>query len=153
MSNLTLNLKSEWKGKMQFQASNGDHVVAMDARSPIGNDTAMTPKHLLLAGVCGCTGMDVVALLRKYKQNLESLTVAAETDLIQGTHPVVFKELKLTFKATGKIEAAELLEAVRLSQTQFCGVTAMIASRVPVVYDVELNGEKIGSGKADFEKT
>lgn len=146
-----MNLSCEWKGQMEFQGRTGDHVVPMDAKAPFGADSAMTPKHLLLAGVCGCTGMDVVALLKKYKQNLEGLVIEAETDLTKGAFPVIFKELKLTFKAKGAIEADRLLEAIRLSQTQFCGVTAMIASRVPVIYDVELNGEKIGSGAADFK--
>lgn len=146
-----MNISCEWKGKMRFEASSGAHAVSMDAKAPMGDDAAMTPKHLLLAGVCGCTGMDVVALLKKHKQSLEGLVVQAETDLTQGRHPVIFKELKLVFRATGPIEAEKLLEAVRLSQTQYCGVTAMIASRVPVSYEVELNGEKIGSGAAEFK--
>ncbi len=147
-----MTLSCEWKSKMLFEAQTTNHVVTMDAKSPMGNDSAMTPKHLLIAAVCGCTGMDVVALLKKYKQNLDGLVISAETDLTQGSHPVVFKDLKLTFRAKGNIEPAKLLEAVRLSQTQYCGVTAMVAARVPVHYEVELNGEAIGSGAAEFKQ-
>lgn len=135
---------------MKFTAIADEHRVPMDAKPPIGEDSAMTPKHLLLAGISGCTAMDVIALLKKYKQPVESLEVDADTDLTTGSYPVVFKEIKLVFKLKGQIDASKALEAIKLSQTKYCGVTAMVSKSVPVSYTVELNGESIGSGLADF---
>ena len=145
-----INLKCEWKGKMKFEASSGAHSISMDAKAPLGDDAAMTPKQLLLAAVCGCTAMDVVALMKKHKQNMESFVIDAQTELTQA-HPSLFSNTKLIFRAQGQIEKDKLLEAVKLSQTKYCGVTAMISKAVSLDYDVELNGEKIGSGKADFQ--
>ena len=95
--------------------------------------------------------MDVVSLLRKYKQSVVSFEVDAESDLTEGEYPSVFKEIKLKFKVEGQVEAAKLLEAITLSQTKYCGVSAMISKSSLISYNVELNGEVIGSGKADFK--
>ena len=145
-----MKVECRWESKMRFSAASESHQIAMDARPPIGDFSAMTPKHLLLAGICGCTGMDVVALLKKYKQPLESLEVDADADLTEGAYPAIFKEVKLVFRAKGRIEGEKLLEAVRLSQTKYCGVSAMVAKAVPLSYVVELNGTALGSGRADF---
>jgi len=146
-----MKLQCNWTEKMKFTAEADGHQVPMDAKSPIGGDTAMTPKHLLLAGICGCTGMDVVALLKKHKQPFESLEVDADSSLTEGKYPAIFKEVKLIFKLKGKIDAAIVLESIKLSQTKYCGVTAMVSKSVPISYTVELNGENIGSGEAHFE--
>ena len=53
---------------MRFTAEVENHSVQMDTKAPIGEDTAITPKQMLIAAICGCTGMDVVALLKKYQQ-------------------------------------------------------------------------------------
>jgi putative redox protein len=139
-----------WNEKMKFTAAAEGHEIQMDAKSPVGTDSAMTPKHLLLAGISGCTAMDVVALLKKYKQPFEALEVDADGETTVGVHPVVFKEIKLVFKLKGQVDAAKVLEAIKLSQTKYCGVTAMVSKSVPILYSVELNGESIGSGHADF---
>jgi len=145
-----MKLQCQWNEKMKFTASAEGHEVLMDAKSPIGSDAGMTPKHLLLAGISGCTAMDVVALMKKYKQSMDSLDVDVDADLTEGVYPAVFKEVKLVFRVSGPVEAERLLEAVKLSQTKYCGVTAMVSKAVPVSYSVELNGEMIGTGQADF---
>ncbi len=105
---------------MKFTAEADGHQVSMDAKSPIGEDSAMTPKHLLLAGICGCTAMDVAALLKKYKQTFESLEVDANADLSVGVFPAVFTEVRLIFKLKGEVDPARFLEAIKLSQTKYC---------------------------------
>ena len=146
-----MKLQCQWVEKMKLTAQADGHEILMDAKSPIGDDTAMTPKHFLLAGVSGCTAMDVLALLKKYKQPFTSLQVDVDGTLTKGAHPIVFEEVKLTFKVQGSVEPAKLLEAIKLSQTKYCGVTAIVSKSVPISYTVELNGEEIGSGRADFE--
>ena len=145
-----MKLQCKWDEKMKFTADADGHRISMDAKSPIGDDSAMTPKHLLLAGISGCTAMDVVALLKKYKQPFESLEVDAEAELSVGVFPAVFTEVKLVFKLKGAVDTTHLLEAVKLSQTKYCGVTAMVSKAVPVTYTIELNGENVGSGRANF---
>jgi putative redox protein len=122
----------------------------MDAKGPMGSDSAMTPKELLLLAVSGCTGMDVVALLKKFKQPFEAFSVEAEGELTEGMHPSVFKEINLIFKITGNVESNKAIEAVQLSQTKYCGVSAMVSTSVPIHYTIFINEKKVGSGKAKF---
>ena len=136
---------------MRFTAQSGDHKVEMDTHAPIGSDTALTPKQLLVAGICGCAGMDVVALLKKYKQPLESFQVEADATLAEGVYPAVYKEIKLVFKLKGQLDESKVLESVTLSQTKYCSVSAMVSKAVPISYTVELNGKSIGAGRTEFK--
>ena len=145
-----MQLTCTWASKMRFTAKAASHEVEMDAKTPICDDSALSPKQLLLAGVSGCTGMDVVALLKKYKQPLEALEIETDAPTSEGKHPVIFKSIHLTFKLKGELDPQKVTEAVKLSQTQYCGVTAMVSKSVPVTYTIELNGNLIGEGKADF---
>jgi len=95
----------------------------------------------------------VVALLRKYKQPLESFQVDADVSLTEGKEPTVFKEVRLTFKLKGQLDPEKVLQAITLSQTKYCSVSAMISKSAVISYTVELNGQSIGSGHADFGTT
>ena len=146
-----MNLNCAWDSGLKFTARSGEHAVGMDTKPPLGTDTALTPKQLLVAGVCGCTGMDVVALLKKFRQPLDSFQIEAEAISAERGYPEVFKEIRLTFKLAGAIDPPKALEAVRLSQTKYCGVSAMVCKAVPITYQVQLNGEAIGTGEAHFQ--
>ena len=140
-----------WTGAMKFEATSDDKTVAMDAKAPIGAGSAQTPKELVLAGLGGCTAMDVVALLKKHKQQLDSLEIAVEVETSKSGQPSVFTHALISFNATGRIEPKILLESVQLSQTKYCGVSAMLSRAFPIEYVVNLNGEELGRGKAKFE--
>lgn len=65
-------------------------------------------------------------------------------------HPAVFETVQLTFHVTGNMEADKLNEAISLSQTNYCGVSAMIAKTAPIHYKVILNDSEVGAGQAQF---
>jgi len=146
-----MKIKCSWQDKMHFTAAADEFKIEMDASPPLGKNAGPTPKQLLLAGICGCTGMDVAALLRKHKQSVTSLVIESHSESTEGKHPAVFKFVKLTFKVQGEVDPDKLIEAVKLSQTQYCGVSAMVSKVVPISYEIELNGKNIGEGKADFK--
>lgn len=145
-----MQVSTRWVQKMKFEASVEGHTFSMDAKSPLGDGSAATPKHLLMAAVIGCSAMDVISLMKKYKQAVETFEIDGETEPT-GTHPMIFKEIRLTYRLTGAVEAEKALEAVTLSQTQYCGVSAMVSKAVPIVYSVEVNGQKVGEGRAHFD--
>ena len=144
-----MNIEVKWEQKMLFNARIDGHTVAMDAKSPIGNDSAPSPKQLTLAGICGCTGMDVTALLHKYKQKVESFTIEAEAPQTD-THPRMFTSVHLKYIFTGPVEVEKVKAAIHLSMTQYCGVSAMISKAAPIDYEVIINGESVGTGEAAF---
>ena len=145
-----MKVVTQWKQKMFFVADAEGHSVPMDAKAPIGTNEAATPKELLLAAVCGCSGMDVAGLLKKHKQPVDELTIEAEAKNREG-FPATFAELTLTFRLSGAIDRAVLVEAVRLSQSKYCSVSAMLSKAVPVSYKTILNSELVDSGLANFE--
>lgn len=145
-----MKIKSIWNEKMRFLATAENHTVSMDTTPPIGEDTAVTPKQLVIAAICGCTGMDVVALLKKYNQPLAKFEIEAEATLTEGAHPIVFKEANLVFKLEGSLEKEKVLQAINLSQTKYCSVSAMMSKAFPIHYTVQLNSEIIGQGRANF---
>ena len=146
-----MNSVLKWTEGMQFEATSDGHKVLMDAKAPIGKNQHMTPKELVATGLGGCTAMDVIAMLKKHKQAYETFEVNVDITMSAGGYPAVFTHVELTFTATGQVDPPILLEAVQLSQTKYCGVSAMILKACPIHYTIVLNNENIGEGNAKFE--
>jgi putative redox protein len=139
--------KIDWQGKMKFFGGPEGFSVPLDTTPPIGDNSGMSPKQMLLVSICGCTAMDVVALLKKYKQPLETLSVEAEADTTDD-HPRIFREVHVRYTLTGEVDVERVRSAVDLSMNQYCGVTAMIAKASPVRFTVILNGRTVHAGQA-----
>lgn len=147
-----MECRTKWKGEMGFESHIRQHKLTMDAKSEVGGrDQGPTPKELLLASICGCSGMDVASILKKMRVNLLSCEVNAQTDTTKG-YPSIFEEVKLQYHIEGSdIKVDQAMKAVTLSMTKYCGVSAMVAKASPMTFEVFLNGQKVGEGKADFE--
>lgn len=148
-----MNTVIRWQEKMAFiceSGKNGSTSFRIDAKAPIGQESGPTPKELVAFAVSGCTAMDVAALMKKYKQTMESFAVEAEVTMKEGSQPAVFARIDLVFALTGPLDKEKVIEAVRLSQTKYCGVSAMMVKACPIAYKIILNGEEIGRGEAAF---
>lgn len=141
----------KWTEGMHLEAECGTNRVDLDAKAPLGQEKAMTPKELVAVGLGGCTAMDVIALLKKHKQTMTKFNLDVDVEPTSGKHPVTFQKVQILFDLHGQIDPAIALESVRLSQTKYCGVSAMIAKACPIYYTVQVNGEKVGEGQARFE--
>jgi putative redox protein len=144
-----MKLTTTWNGKYHFAATDGGRTAPMDILPPFGDGTALSPKQLCLAGLMGCTAMDVYAHLNKRKQLPERFWVEADAP-VREKSPAVFLSVQLDFHFEGATDPAQALEAVQLSQTKYCGVSAMIAKACPVRYRVHVNGKVAGEGEAKF---
>ena len=98
-----MKLNLSWQDKMLFVASAAGCETKMDAKAPIGQGSALTPKELVLAGLSGCTAMDVIALMRKHKQKVTRFDVKTDASVSAGGHPVVFTAATLTFELDGEV--------------------------------------------------
>ncbi|MCB9073168.1 MAG: OsmC family protein [Bdellovibrionaceae bacterium] len=145
-----MKVSLNWKGAMEFAASSGEHSVTMDAATPLGHDKGMTPKELVAVGLGGCTAMDVAALLKKHKQTVESFDMTVDIEKSSGGHPIVFSSATLTYLLKGNIDKEILIQSVTLSQTKYCGVSAMLSKALPITYKIVLNGEPIHEGRSHF---
>lgn len=137
-------IETTWIGKMQFNASVNGHTVIMDAPERVGGeDNGPIPKPFVLTALSGCTGMDVVALLRKEGRELREfhLTVSGE---ISKKPPIEYTSANITYEMKGNPDDQQAaLDAVLQSQEKICGVSHMLKKIIPVTWQVIYNGEEI----------
>ncbi len=130
-------LKANLKGNMGFEMDLDGHNFITDASKKIGgNDLGPRPKQLLLVGLIGCTGIDVMSILKKMKVEPEDLNIEIEADNTE-EHPKVYENIHLTFNFKGKnLPRKKIEKAVSLSQKKYCGVSAMLKKATPITYDI-----------------
>ena len=141
-------IETQWMGKMQFNALINGHTVVMDAPEKSGgDDIAPIPKPFVLAALSGCTGMDIIALLRKSGQAIDDLTMTVTGELSKQA-PIQYVSIHVlyTFKGDKNIKEAAL-KAVMDSQEKYCGVSSMLKKAIPVTWEISFNGEEIFNSK------
>jgi putative redox protein len=139
-----------WNTKLTFTGNSRGLETVMDTTFANGGlNRGPSPKEIVLQAMCACAGIDVIAILEKSKHLPLTLDMSANAEQTKTT-PAVFEFVHIVFKATGDTSEKDLLKAVELSMTKYCGVTAMITKVCPVTYDVFLNGNKVSEGIAKF---
>lgn len=130
-------INTSWKGKMQFNANVNGHEVIMDAPSEVGGeDKGARPKQFMLAALAGCTGMDVVSILKKMRIEVDAFDVDVEADMSE-EHPKRYTAMHIIYKFKGKdLNPDKLKKAVELSQDQYCGVSAVYKQAMELTYEI-----------------
>jgi putative redox protein len=130
-----------WTGEgMAFLAETGSgHLLAMDgAPEGGGRNLAPRPMETMLAGAGGCTAYDVVAILRKSRQEVTGCEVRLEAERAQ-TDPKVFTRIHVRYTVRGRNLKPNLVEhAVRLSHEKYCSATAMLAKTAEITREIEI---------------
>lgn len=141
--NATLKAQIVWQPpKMKLQGQVRQHVFSLDAKPPFGDDQAPSPKELVLTALCGCTAMDVVALLKKFQVVLKDLRVEAQAQLTKA-HPVVFESIDLTYYVQAQATQESVITAVQKSLNQYCSVTALLNATAPIHVKVYLDDQLV----------
>ena len=122
-----------WITEQQFGgiASSG-HKILVDGDKKTGN----SPMELVLIGLCGCTGYDVVSILRKKREPFTSVEVRAQAERAV-TPPTVYTEIRLVYRVGGKVSHKAVEDAVRLSEEKYCSVAAMLNKSARISYAIE----------------
>ena len=124
-----------WKSDLVFE-SRQDEIgsVLMDGN----RETAMSPKALLLSGLAGCSGIDVVEILKKMRVEFSDLEITCEADQTEET-PKVFKEIQLKFSIkVDPADADKVKKAIDLSMEKYCGVAAMLRKNSAISYKLNI---------------
>lgn len=142
-------IETQWMGKMQFNSLVNGHTIIMDApQKSGGEDSAPIPKPFVLTALSGCTGMDVVALLRKANKEMTSFDIKVTGELSK-TAPIQYTSIHLIYDFKGKEADAEAaLSAVTDSQEKYCGVSSMLKKIMPVTWDVVYNDKLLFTNKS-----
>jgi putative redox protein len=143
---MTHQVETLWMGKMQFNALVNGHTIVMDGPERVGGeDNGPIPKPLVLTALSGCTGMDIVSILRKAGREVKNLNVKVTGEISKHV-PIEYVSIHLDYEFEGDEQVKNTaLRAVQDSQEKYCGVSNMLKKIMPVTWDVIFNGDKIFS--------
>lgn len=130
-------VKMQWAGKMAFEAKAAKHTIRIDVdEDKGGEDSGFRPKMLSLASLGGCSGMDVVSILKKMKVEPDEFFIEIEGELTE-EHPQIYNNIHLKYIFKGdNLPEDKLKKAITLSQEKYCGVTAMLKHASNITWEV-----------------
>jgi putative redox protein len=129
-----MKIVTKWKKNHEFESKQEQNSIKLDGDKKDG----FGPKALLLAGLAGCSGIDVVDILEKMKVDFSDFTIDVETEQTE-EHPKVFKDILITYRMkTDAGNEIKVKKAIDLSLEKYCGVSAMLRKNSPIHYKLEL---------------
>ncbi len=103
-----------------------------------GQGEGIRPAKMVLMGLAGCMGMDVISILRKKQQQVSGLEVKVTADRAD-EHPKVYTHIRVKFVITGnQIDPAAVARAIDLSYTKYCPVANLLKPLVPIDTEYEI---------------
>jgi putative redox protein len=133
-------VQTQWLGGMKFTADIDGFKVNMDAHEEFGGqNSAPSPKPLLLASLAGCTGIDVVSILGKMKVGFDKFEIIVKADLSED-HPKYYEKIHLVYEFWGTDLPADKIEkAILLSKEKYCGVSRMLSESSDITWEARYN--------------
>ncbi len=130
-----------WVGpglRMLGEANDSPAVVIDSSKSIFGTHSGATPMELLLLGLGGCTGMDVVSILGKQHQPVEGFEINIEAERAD-EHPKLYTQIHLEYVIYGDVDEKAVAKAIDLSETKYCSVMAMLreSAEIETSYRIE----------------
>ena len=135
-----MTIKVNWQGGKAFEAtSSTGHKVMMDASKEVGGeDKGSRPMELLLMGLGGCSGIDVVMMLEKGKQDVKDCQMEITSERADAI-PAVYTKINLHFKVTGtELNEKKVARAVSLSAEKYCSVSKMLEKTAEMTHSYEI---------------
>jgi putative redox protein len=130
----------QWKENMTFVGMpDSGFPVQMDADSSFGGtNQGVRPMEMIALGLAGCTGMDVISILRKKRQQVTHFEVRVNAPR-SAEHPKVFTRALITYIVIGtNVDEAAVLRSIELSLTKYCPVQVMLAQAFPMELHYEI---------------
>jgi putative redox protein len=131
---------ARFAGGMKFTARSGSgHELTMDTAADDGGENAgFSPMEVPLIALLGCTGMDVVSVMRKMRQDVTDYEMSGH-GIRAETHPKVFVSIEVEHIFTGNaLAAASIRRAVELSATRYCSVGGMLHRTAVITHNITL---------------
>ena len=133
-----------WNDGMSFTGKLDGFELVIDADEKVGGkNLGPRPKGLTLISLAGCTGMDVISILKKMRVKVESFEVSTKAELTD-EQPKKFTTIKIIYNIEGKnILADKVKKAVSLSEERYCGVSASLKPGAEITNEIFINGKKL----------
>ena len=128
-----------------FECKNSlGNTILLDNISQSEGTKAVSPMESLLMAVAGCSGIDMVNILKKQRQDLKGFSAEVEGERIYVDEAKPFKTILVKFFLEGDIDPNKARKAAELSFEKYCSVSKTLEPNVTVNYEVFVNGEKVG---------
>jgi putative redox protein len=126
----------KWIGDQKFVATSpSGHAITVDSDRDSNN--APGPMELVLLALGACTATDVVLILEKKRQKLESLEVICSGERA-AQPPTVWIKLELLYRLRGQLDDAAVKRAIQLSEDKYCSVAAMLKKTASLTWRYEI---------------
>ncbi len=137
-----MKINVKWLGKdYHMEAENDTNgKIRMDGNNNIGGlEGGLSPMQLLLAGIGGCSAIDVISILEKQKQNLTDLKVEVDADrqMLDAGYSE-FKTIHLHFIFSGELDPKKVERALNLSISKYCSVSKALEKGSEISYDYKI---------------
>lgn len=125
---------------MQFVGTSASgHAVVMDAPTDVGGtDTGPTPMEMVLVALGGCTGMDVVSILRKMQVPFTRFEMAIQGERAP-EYPKNFTKIQIVYKVWGDVPEEKVKRAIDLSLEKYCSVSNSLKPKAEISYTYQIN--------------
>ncbi|MEM2225931.1 MAG: OsmC family protein [Candidatus Bathyarchaeia archaeon] len=123
----------QWIRDLKFLATNeGGQSIVIDATERDGRMLGVSPMELILMGLGACTGIDVVSILRKQRQELTGLEVNVSGERRE-EHPRYYERIHVEYVVKGRgLDEEKVAKAIELSERKYCSVRAMLAEKAEI---------------------
>jgi putative redox protein len=138
-----MKARAKWVEGMAFMGESGSgHAVIMDGALEYGGrDLGIRPMEMLLVGLAGCTGFDVVQILKKGREPVTGCEVEVEAERA-ATDPKVFTKIHLAYRVSGPgLSTAKAERAVTLSKEKYCSASIMLGATAAITYSLDVVDE------------
>ena len=126
-----------------FECTNqhGNKILLDNTSQP--DAKGVSPMEALLMSVAACSGIDVVAILKKQRQEIENFSAEIVGERVPKDEAKPFSAIDVKFILTGKVDPAKAWKAAQLSFDKYCSVSKTLEPQVKVGFTVEVNGEEV----------
>ena len=138
-----MKARARWVEGMAFMGEAGSgHAVIMDGAPEYGGrNLGIRPMEMLLIGLAGCTGFDVVQILKKGREPITGCEVEVEAERAT-EDPKVFTAINLAYRISGRgLSAAKAERAVTMSKEKYCSASIMLGATATMTYTIDLVDE------------
>jgi putative redox protein len=151
MADIRVQLKRQDQ-PYHFKATNAaGHVVDIDDATAYedGKGNGVGPMQLLMMAIGGCSGVDVVSILEKSRQDIRSLEIDVDGHKPDGTSPSLYDHIHVHFRLTGDLDEVKVRRAVDLSLGKYCSVAKTLEKTALIEWSFEINGTVYEGGSSD----
>ncbi|PKN87336.1 MAG: osmotically inducible protein OsmC [Chloroflexi bacterium HGW-Chloroflexi-8] len=135
-----MDAKVSWHNGLIFtgSADSGFQIPLGGKKEPGETKDGFLPMELFAIGLAGCTGMDVISILEKMRQDVTSFEVKVHADRVN-QHPKVFSEIIVEYILSGhNIDIKAVEKAVQLSEERYCPAQAMLSKTANIRHVITL---------------